>query len=279
MRHSEKSSNTRVLLYDPARFLSAMCSELELKTRSTIRLVVQSEELFSCLRNENFDVIVVRPSEDSNRALLPEIRDLARFHRFLLVSRTCSAETAIRIARSRGLFLPASAHCHELAEAIMWLTQPKLDALSSFVRKYRLSPQETHLIRCAYDRLTTEQAAKALGCRRATISTYWNRIFRKTGVCSQRDAMVLLLHSVEPPDPNVTKLHPAGPKPTVAAEITAPATSPAAGPTNAPTAARAEDPHHHPLIRSSSEQPKRRPVPWMESAPRSAGSSCSETHP
>lgn len=248
MRDSKKSSETRVLLYDPARFLSSMTSELELKTRSTIRLVVRNDELFSCLRNENFDVIIIRPPEDSHRSLLPEIADLAKSHRLLLVSRSCSAETAIRIAQGRGLCLPASVHCHQLAEAIIWLSQPSLDALSSFVRKYRLSPQETQLIRCAYDRLTTEQAAKVLGCRRATVSTYWNRIFRKTGVCSQRDVMVLLLHSVEPPNPNAPKLRPVEQN---------------------PVSTPASEPSHHIIQSTNNEQPTSRPVPWMGILPRS----------
>jgi len=42
---------------------------------------------------------------------------------------------------------------------------------------------------------TNDEAADFLGCRRATVGTYWKRIFQKIGHRSQRDVMAALFRS------------------------------------------------------------------------------------
>src|SRR5690606_10050720 len=62
---------------------------------------------------------------------------------------------------------------------------------------YRLSARETQLLQLALAGRNNDEAADELGCARATIGTFWNRIFRKTGVSGQRDLMILLLRHRE----------------------------------------------------------------------------------
>jgi DNA-binding NarL/FixJ family response regulator len=64
--------------------------------------------------------------------------------------------------------------------------------LSSFAGCCRLAPREKQLLLSAFQGLNNDEAASELGCSRATVSTYWNRIFRKVGVRSQRDVFVAL---------------------------------------------------------------------------------------
>ena len=62
-----------------------------------------------------------------------------------------------------------------------------------FSAKYRLSPREEALLLCAISGKNNDEAAVILGCSRATIATYWNRIFSKVGRRSQRDVFCELL--------------------------------------------------------------------------------------
>lgn len=79
-----------------------------------------------------------------------------------------------------------------------------LTALASrFGKRHGLSQQETKLLLAALGGLNNDEVASELRCARATISTYWNRIFRKVGVSGQRDVLVALLKWIveesEPP--------------------------------------------------------------------------------
>ena len=67
------------------------------------------------------------------------------------------------------------------------------DHVNRFATRYRLSPKEASLVRHALEGLNNDEAADALGCSRPTVSTYWNRIFRKTGVSGQRDLVILVM--------------------------------------------------------------------------------------
>lgn len=62
-----------------------------------------------------------------------------------------------------------------------------------FSNRERLSPQEGHLVMSAVDGLSKKQAAVRLGCEEGTVSSYWKRVFRKTGRNSQRDVISSIL--------------------------------------------------------------------------------------
>jgi DNA-binding CsgD family transcriptional regulator len=96
----------------------------------------------------------------------------------------------------------------DLVELAVRQVLEQKDDLTHFAERYRLSPRETALLRYALEGMNNDQAAGALGCSRPTISTSWNRIFRKTGVSGQRDLVILFMHSA----------HASGPLPALRAE-------------------------------------------------------------
>jgi DNA-binding CsgD family transcriptional regulator len=51
-----------------------------------------------------------------------------------------------------------------------------------FAQEHRLSPMQTKLFELAIEERNNDEAAEAFGCARATISAYWSRILRKTGI-------------------------------------------------------------------------------------------------
>jgi DNA-binding CsgD family transcriptional regulator len=66
-------------------------------------------------------------------------------------------------------------------------------AVRGFAVANRLSRREAQLLELAVAGLNNKEAAAALGCQRPTVSTYWNRIFSKTGVRTQRDIMASII--------------------------------------------------------------------------------------
>jgi DNA-binding NarL/FixJ family response regulator len=66
-------------------------------------------------------------------------------------------------------------------------------AVQIFAQRESLSRQESALLHLAVRGLNNDEAADVLRCRRATVSTYWNRIFAKTGFRCQRDVIAGLL--------------------------------------------------------------------------------------
>ena len=67
------------------------------------------------------------------------------------------------------------------------------DLLARFSLTYRLSPREMSLLSCALGGQNNDEAAANLGCSRATVASFWNRIFAKVGRHNQRDVMCMLV--------------------------------------------------------------------------------------
>jgi DNA-binding CsgD family transcriptional regulator len=78
--------------------------------------------------------------------------------------------------------------------AIAERTARQADDVGRFARFFKLSPRETTLLRHALAGMNNDEAAAALGCSRGTVSTFWNRVFRKTNVSGQRDVIILFLN-------------------------------------------------------------------------------------
>lgn len=127
------------------------------------------------------------------------LTELARLHprpRVVALLGEYSAARVFELARTADLVLPMPLDTEILARAFRWLTEPNDDELSDFANRYRLSPNEKRVLECALLGMNNDEAASALKCQRSTVATYWNRIFRKTGVSGQRDVVVLLLHTI-----------------------------------------------------------------------------------
>lgn len=65
-------------------------------------------------------------------------------------------------------------------------SQPGNRILRAYVERYALSARETAVLVLTVEGLSDKEIADRLGCSRSSISTYWCRIFSKTGSRPQR---------------------------------------------------------------------------------------------
>lgn len=64
--------------------------------------------------------------------------------------------------------------------------------VEDFAKRYKLSEREREVLFASLRGLNNQETAEELKCDRGTVSTYWNRIFAKTGWRSQRDVIAHL---------------------------------------------------------------------------------------
>jgi DNA-binding NarL/FixJ family response regulator len=119
-----------------------------------------------------------------------------------LVAITSSSLTAQQVLALRNqcivaLQKPVGASELEQLARLFRETRTPLRAVERFAQHHKLSPKETSLFQMAVDGANNDEAAEALGCARPTVSTYWSRIFRKTGFQCQRDVVAALLRYSE----------------------------------------------------------------------------------
>lgn len=89
-----------------------------------------------------------------------------------------------------------SAALGELLELLRTAAAELEHPVDHFARGHKLSPRETCLLHLAIQGMNNDEAASALNCARATVSTYWNRIFIKTRLRSQRDVVAGILRAM-----------------------------------------------------------------------------------
>lgn len=110
----------------------------------------------------------------------------------LLLSHEFTGELVATSAARGQLVLPADLPTELLVPVVLRLMQ-RGDPVGAMARRFGLSPQETKLVRCMVGNHDSEEAAERLGCHATTLSTYWNRVFRKTGTRTQRGVLLLCI--------------------------------------------------------------------------------------
>lgn len=70
---------------------------------------------------------------------------------------------------------------------------PKADSILQFCSRYRLSLREREVLRSCVTGANNDEIASLLKCSRSTISTYWNRIFKKLGVGSVTEVLLRMM--------------------------------------------------------------------------------------
>ena len=105
------------------------------------------------------------------------------------------ATHGVTLSAEAALVLPLPIAPSVLLQALERLLHPQEDSVGNFARRHRLSPREVTLLRSALEGKNNDEVAAELGCSRTTISTYWSRIFRKTGVSGQRDLIIAVLRT------------------------------------------------------------------------------------
>src|SRR5688572_24895777 len=167
---------------------SGWSSEME---KAGIRNLVASSEddARRWLASGSFDVAVIGGDFFARQA--EEKRWSSYGAPVIVVTSVFSARAVLDLSSEADLVLPSPLEPDTLLRAIELVTERK-DEVTEFSREHKLSPRETALLRLALSGLNNDEAAQVLGCSRATVSSFWNRIFRKTGVSGQRDVVILL---------------------------------------------------------------------------------------
>jgi DNA-binding NarL/FixJ family response regulator len=114
--------------------------------------------------------------------------------KFVWVTREFSATSVLNLCERNDLVLPSPLHAGVALRAVRLLLS-RGDDVAEFSMRYELSPREAAVLRLAIAGLNNDEAAAELDCSRATVASFWNRIFKKTGVRGQRDVIVLLLQT------------------------------------------------------------------------------------
>lgn len=108
-----------------------------------------------------------------------------------LLTSNCTGSNVASLARRCDIVLPKPLDAAALVGLAQWLLH-RVDPVTQFLREHRLSPRESLLLKLSLGGWNNHQIAESFGCSRATISTYWNRVFRKTGANGQREVLSLL---------------------------------------------------------------------------------------
>jgi DNA-binding CsgD family transcriptional regulator len=170
-----------LLLDEMSEFLGTWHEELE-KAGIAVLVARNWREAAKLLRAHAIGLIVVhvRSSLELDVPLRDQPFPDALRPPIVLVTADFSAERVLHLASKGDLVLPSPLKPGTLLKAFRLLNQER-DAVARFADAYKLSPRERELVRHALSGLNNDEAAAAFGCSRATISTFWNRIFRKTG--------------------------------------------------------------------------------------------------
>lgn len=111
--------------------------------------------------------------------------------KFVWVTREFSAMSVLNSCERGDVVLPSPLVPGAPLRAVRLLAS-RSGETADFSTRYRLSPREAALLRLALAGLNNDEAAAELDCSRATIASFWNRIFKKTGARGQRDVIILL---------------------------------------------------------------------------------------
>lgn len=66
-------------------------------------------------------------------------------------------------------------------------------SVNDYCTEHGFSQREREVVRAAAEGLVNKEIADRLGLRPGTIATYWRRIYKKTGLASQRDVLAALI--------------------------------------------------------------------------------------
>lgn len=109
----------------------------------------------------------------------------------VLLTATFTASNVARLATRCDLVLPKPMEASAIVDLVDWLAS-RGNRVSRSIQTYKLSPRESSLVRYSLQGLNNDEIAGLLGCTRATVSTYWSRVFRKTKCSGQRQVMALV---------------------------------------------------------------------------------------
>jgi two-component system response regulator RegA len=133
--------------------------------------------------------------EEDGAALLPDIEALRPAPHVAVVSGTADGPRAVALLERGIPTIPKPIGGMSLGILVAQLiARPALsDPVGAYCGSRRLSLRETELVRATADGLETAAASVRVGCSPHTLTTYWQRIFRKTGHRSQPAVLAAII--------------------------------------------------------------------------------------
>lgn len=148
------------------------------------------------LETKRFQAVLLdlRLGNEYGTDLLPVIETLCPRPGVALITGYLDASVATRVGASEVIPVPKPIDAQTLAELVTCLVERGQHGTDGFCEKHALSPRELQLVRAAANGLGNKQIADLLGCKEATVATYWRRIFDKTDCHSRTEVLALLIH-------------------------------------------------------------------------------------
>ena len=144
-------------------------------------------------------LVDLRLPDGDGEALLPEVVALRPQPAVAIVSGYMDAERALRLL-VQGVW-PIPKPLGNIVGLVRQLQArgPAIDRLGAYCRACGLSPKETDLLRAAAEGLRTDEAATRIGCTKHTTTSYWQRIFLKTGQRTQAAVFAAIVRFADAP--------------------------------------------------------------------------------
>ncbi len=144
-----------------------------------------------------FDVVLLDLNlpDGDGRTLIPVLELLRPAPRVAVLTGHLSSALAVELAGVSVMGIPKPIESRTLLRLIQLLGDIGNggEAFRALHEQYRLSPKERRLVELAAAGTDNNEAARLLDCKRGTVTTYWRRIFRKTGLGSQREVLGLFI--------------------------------------------------------------------------------------
>ena len=129
--------------------------------------------------------------DGDGETLLPALERLRPAPRIAVLSGHLTSHRVVELAGSSVVGVPKPIESRTLFRLIQTLGEMGTgeETFRALYAHYKLSPKERQLLELAAAGYDNHEAARALACRRGTVTTYWHRIFKKTGLGSQREVL------------------------------------------------------------------------------------------
>lgn len=152
--------------------------------------IAAAREMLGKLRWDAVLVDIMLP-DGSGAELLPEIHHFVSPSQVALVSAYVTADHVIENHREVAAIVPKPMGPDSLVSLVKILTRTDTARLNieSFVAQFHLSRREAELVAIAVEGLDDKLAAVRMKVSHGSIRKFWDRIFKKTGLRSQRDVI------------------------------------------------------------------------------------------
>jgi DNA-binding NarL/FixJ family response regulator len=188
---------TRVLIVDDDRRSCRAWGQRLRRERFAVATASTMSEARAKLGKDVWDVVLLALAlpDGYGAELLPEIIGLPNPPEIAIISGHLNSAHVVNLFPKCTVIVPKPLTNCVLVELVRCLEKKRSleNVVDRFCREHVLSPRESELMQASAQGLSDKEAALKLGCKRGSVRTFWDRIFRKTKRRSQRGVMTALL--------------------------------------------------------------------------------------